>query len=134
VKDLLDAVLELEGLVLAQILDPGAITPEGFVGGQCCLDIGLLDLVQFQREEQQMRARVRHLLLDVAVELGALRIAGIAGIDEAGIGHDAADQFLQRLVGMHHGAQASVARRPCRASDPAFPGVLEGDGVGVRAG
>ena len=75
-----------------------------------CVDQRVVDPVEFEREEQQMRAGVGHLLLHVAVELGALRIGRVAGIDEAGIGDDAADQFFERLV---------VAQRLRRARPPA---------------
>ena len=96
-EKLLDAILELVGLVLPQIEHPGPVVTKHRIGVQCLEDQRVVDEVQFEREEQQMRAGVGHFLLDVAVELGALRVRRVAGIDETGIGSDAADQFLQRL-------------------------------------
>ena len=105
VEELLDAVLELVGLVLPEIDDPGPVVAEQRVGVERLLDQLVVDQVQLQREEQQMRAGVRHLLLDVAIELGALRVRGVAGIDQPGIGRDAADQLLQRLEIAQCGAE-----------------------------
>ena len=47
-----------------------------------------------QDELKQMRAGIGHLLLHVAVELGALRIGRVAGVDQGGVGNDAADQLV----------------------------------------
>ena len=98
VEQLLDAVLELVGLVHPEVEHPGPVVAEAGVGVERGVDQRIVDQVEFQRKEQQMRAGVGHLLLDVAIELGALRVGRVAGIDEAGIGDDAADQLLQRLV------------------------------------
>ena len=97
VEQLLDAVLELVGLVFPEIDDPGTVVAEQRIGVERLLDQLVVYQVELQREEQQMRAGVRHLLLDVAIELGALRVRRVAGIDQPGIGRDAADQFLQLL-------------------------------------
>ena len=67
-----------------------------------------------------MRAGVRHLLLDVAIELGALRVGRVAGIDQPGIGGDAADQFLQRLVFAQRLRRAGRPR-PVAASAASLP-------------
>ena len=90
----------------------------------------VVDPVQLQREEKQVRGCRRQLLLHVAVELGALRIGGVARIDEAGIGGDAAKQILDRLI---FGDGAGRARRrpgsqACRK--PTLVAVLEGLAVG----
>ncbi len=58
VEQLLDAVLELVGLFLAQILDPRPVMAERRVGHRG-FERGIVDAVQFEREEQQMRARSR---------------------------------------------------------------------------
>ena len=120
VEQLLDPILELVGLVHPEIEHPRPVVAEAGVGGERRVDRGVVDQVEFQREEQQMRAGVGHLLLDVAIELGALRIGRVAGIDQAGIGDDAADQFLERLIGRE--APRPACRR-CRARPrrPACP-------------
>ena len=98
VEQLLDAVFELVGLVHPEVEHPGPVVAEGGVGVERRTDQRVVDQIELQREKQQMRAGVRHLLLDVAVKLGALRVGRVAGIDERGIGDDAADQLFQRLV------------------------------------
>ncbi len=97
VEELLDAVFQLIGLVLPEVDHPRPIVAEDRIGLERLLDQRVVDQVELKREEQEMRAGVRHLLLDVAVEFRALRVGRVAGIDQPRIGGDAADQFLQRL-------------------------------------
>lgn len=130
VEKLLDAVLELVGLVHSEVEHPGPVVAESGIAGECAFDRSVVDQVQFEREEQEMRAGIGHLLLDVAIELGALRIGGVAGIDQAGIGDDAADQFLQRLVGDQRLAQLAGAAAPGLGGERSLPAGLEGDRIG----
>ena len=53
-EQLLDAILELIRLVLAQILDPRAIMPE-LRRLHRMLDRAIVNAVELEREEQQMR-------------------------------------------------------------------------------
>ena len=61
-----------------------------------------------------MRARRGDPLLDIAVELRANGIAGIAGVPKAGIGDDAAEQVLQRLERHHRLGQPFAGVLACR--------------------
>ena len=132
VEQLLDAILELVGLVLPQIEHPGPVVAEHRIGVECPENQRVVDEVQFQREEQQMRAGVGHLLLDVAIELGALRVRRVAGIDEAGIGGDAADQFLQRLEVAQRFAEPAGLAPLGFGGERALPAAFERHGVARR--
>ncbi len=66
---------------------------------------GILQPVELKRKEQQLGRDRRHLLLRIAIELGALRVGRVAGIDKAGIGHDLADEIIQRLIACDAGMQ-----------------------------
>ena len=69
------------------------------------LQRGIVDAVEFEREEQQMDRGRRDALIDVAIEFGALRIGHVAGMDELGIGADAAERVVERLVALDRGGQ-----------------------------
>ena len=131
-EKLLDAILELVGLVLPQVEHPGPVVTEHRIGVQRPEDQRIVDEVQFEREEKQMRAGVGHLLLDVAVELGALRVRRVAGIDQAGIGSDAADQFLQRLEVAQRLAQPAGLAQLGFRGERALPAAFERRGVARR--
>ena len=96
-KQLLDAILELIRLVLAQILDPRAIMPE-FGRLHRAFDHGIVDPVEFEREEQQMHRRIRQPLGDVAVEFGDRGIDAVAGMNQTGIGPETPGEIVDRLV------------------------------------
>ena len=97
-EELLDAVLQLVGLLLADVLEPRPVMAErGIAHGD--VEHGVVDPVQLQRKEKQVRAGIGDLLLDVAIELRADGIAGVAGMEQAGIGDDPPEQLLQRLEG-----------------------------------
>ena len=97
VKQLLDAILELIRLVLAQILDPRAVMSERR-RLQRAFDHGIVNTVEFEPEEQQMHGSRRHPFGNVAVEFGDRRIDTVAGVNEAGIGAEAAGEIVDRLV------------------------------------
>ena len=82
VEQLLDAVLELIGLLLAHVLDPRPVMAERGVAHRG-FERRVIDAVELEREEQQMDRGGGDALLHVAVELGALGVGGIAGIDRA---------------------------------------------------
>ena len=96
-KQLLDAILELVRLVLAQILDPRPVMRE-FGRLHRTLDHGIVDAVEFEREEQQMHRRVGQPLGNVAVEFGDRGIDAVAGVNQAGIGPEAPGEIVDRLV------------------------------------
>ena len=126
VEELLDAILKLVWLVLPEIDHPRPVVSEQRVGRQRFLDQRILDQVEFEREKQQMRRRVGHPLLDVAVKLGALRIRGVAGIDQTGIGRYSPDQFLDCLIVAQRDAQCTGGSPVGFRGKLAFPARLEG--------
>ena len=76
-------------------------------------------------------------LLHVAVELGAQRIGGVAGIEQRGIGDQPAELVLQRLVALDRlGERAARALARGQRLQAALEGLLESDafGVGLRPG
>ena len=104
VEQLLDLVLELERLVLADVLEPGPVAGERLRLHRR-VEHRIVDAVELEGEEQELARGRGQPLLRVAVELGPLRIGGVARIDEAGIGHDPAEEVLDRLVAQHGGAE-----------------------------
>ena len=81
VEQLLDAIFELIGLFLADVLDPRPVMAERRVRHGALQHL-VVDLVELERKEQQMRGRRGDALLHVAEEFGAGRIGGVAGVDE----------------------------------------------------
>src|SRR5581483_3786430 len=96
VEELFQLVLELIRPLLAHVLHPWAVVAEGGVRERL-LDQRILDAVQLQREEQKMRGRGRDTLLHVAEEFRALRVGGVAGVDETREGNQPAQEILDRL-------------------------------------
>ena len=129
VEELLDPVLELVGLVTAQIEDPRPVVREARIVAHRCLDPGVVDEIELEHEEKKMRARIGHLLLHVAVELGVFGVRRVACIDQSGIGHDPADQLLDRLVVADGGAEAVIARLRRGLAELALPAGLECGGT-----
>ena len=100
------------------------------VGIQRGLDQRVIDKVELQCEEQHVRAGVRQLLLHVAIELGAGRIRGVAGIEQACIGADASHHVLKRLVFTHGRTESAAGTLASFLGELAFPALLEGIGIG----
>jgi hypothetical protein len=73
---------------------------------------GIVDAVELEREEQHVQRGGGDALVHVAIELGAHRIGGVAGIDELGIGADAAERVVERLVALDHRGQRLAGVRP----------------------
>ena len=124
VEQLLDAVLELVGLLLADVLDPRPVMSERGVGHRAVEHV-VGDLVELEREEQEVRGRRGDLFLHVAEEFGARRIGGVAGVDELGERGDAADQVVDRLDLLDGAGECAPpsgtvrrARRACPCSAP----------------
>ena len=131
-KQLLDAILELIRLVLAQILDPRPVMGK-LRRLHRALDHGIVDAVELQSKEQQMHRGGRQPLRDVAVELGDIRIDTVAGMDEAGIGAEPSGEIVDRLVapdGLGEPAAAVVAGNAFR--QPAFVVRLERGAVRIH--
>jgi hypothetical protein len=119
VKQLLDAILELIGLLFAQVFNPRAIAAERRVLHRS-VERRVIDAVELEREEQEVRRGAGDALLHVAIKFGAYGIAGVAGVHEVGEGNEPAKQILDRLVTFDRGGKrrprAVVARERCQCS------------------
>ena len=65
------------------------------------LELGIVEAVQLERKEQELRGDGGDLLLNVAEEFLPLGVGGIGGIEQARIGHDAAHDVVERLELTH---------------------------------
>ena len=109
-EQLLDAVFELIRLVLAHVFEPRPVMPERRLlhGG---FELGVVDTVELEHEEQEMRGRSRDALLHVGVELRAGGIDGVARMHETGKRNEPAEQIVERLVALYGFHQARARRR-----------------------
>ena len=98
VEHTLELLLELIGLLLAQIVEPRLVAGERR-HLQGARQRRIVDLVELQLEEDEARGDGGDLLLDVAVELGVLGIGGVGGVEQAGVGAELAQRVAERLVG-----------------------------------
>ncbi len=96
-EEFFDPVFELVGLFLPHVLDPRPVMAERGVahGG---INVRVVDAVELEREEQQVQGRRGDALLHVAIELGADRVGGVAGIDQRGIGDQPAKAVVDRFI------------------------------------
>ena len=69
----------------------------------------VVDPVELKLEEQEIAGERGHPLVRVAIEFRPRRIAGVGGVEERSVGHDAAGEVLQRLVGLHRLAETFAA-------------------------
>jgi hypothetical protein len=133
VKQLLDAILELVRPIAAHVFEPRPVMAEHGIG-QRRIELRLVDAVELELEEQQVRRGRGHALLHVAVELGARRIDGIALMDEHGIGAEPAHAIADRLIAPHRFAErGTTLRRRGEPGELALVGLLEGQAVGIGA-
>ena len=133
VKQLLDPVFQLVWPVTAHVFEPRPIMAERGIGCRR-LDQGVVDAVEFEREEQKVRRGGGEPLLYVAVEFGDRGIDGVAGVDESGIGREPAHDIVDRLIAAHRFGERRARRRRARQiGELAFVGLLEGDALGVGA-
>ena len=130
-REFLHSILELIGLFEPDIREPGAIVRELRVR-QRGLERGIVQAVEFEFEEEQLRGGVGQLLRDVAIELGALRIGCVAHVMQRGEGCQAPEQLLQAFVSPHHdGELGATARRCDEACQSALVRGSEGFGLGL---
>jgi hypothetical protein len=100
VKELLDAILELIGFVLADVLEPRPVMGERGIGhGR--FELGIIEAIELEHEEQEMRRGCGDALLHIAVEFCADGIDRIAGMDQSGIGGQPTQQVVERLIALH---------------------------------
>ena len=93
-EQLLDAVLELVGLLLADVLEPRPVMAERRIGHRG-FELAVVDAVEFEREEQEVHRDRGDALLHVAVEFRARRIDRVAGMDQPGKGDEPAEQIVE---------------------------------------
>ncbi len=132
-EKLLDAVFELVGLFLADVLDPGPIMGERGVG-HGAFQHAVVDLVEFKGKEQQVRGRRGDAFLNIAKEFGADWIGRIAAIDETREGCDPANEIVDRLELADRCRKGLAAVRSARERlELSLVALLECTTLGVRA-
>ena len=120
VEELLDAVLELIGLFLADVLEPRPVMAERRVRHRG-FELGVVDPVELEREEQQMRRGRRQPLLHVAIEFRARRIDRVAGMHEPGERGEPAEEIVEPLIALAPPPRARARRRAPRRARRACP-------------
>src|SRR5262245_12027885 len=131
-KQLLKLVFELIGLALADIFDPRPVVlerPRGELADEL-----VVETVEFKFEEQQIGGGRGYLFLRIAKKLCPLRVCRVFGIDESGIGHDAAQKLFQRLISLDRLKKASAGALPGQAVEFAFVGNVEAPAFKGRFG
>ncbi len=132
VEQLLDTVLELVWLVLAQILDPRPVIIQRR-NRHCALDHTVIDAIEFEREEQQMCRCSRDPLGHVAVEFRDCRVDSVSGMGETCERRQPSRQIVDRLIALDRVGQpfAAIGHRDL-LGDLALVGRLECRAVGVQ--
>ncbi len=96
-EELLDTILELIGLLLANVLEPRSVVGElGLAHGG--FEHGIVDAIELEHEEQEMRGRRCEAVLHIAIELGAGGIDRVAGMHEACKRGEPAQQIVELLI------------------------------------
>ena len=65
----------------------------------------IVDAIELELEKQKVAGQRSHALLRVAVKLRDRGIAGVGGVEQRRIRHDAANQILQQLVSLDRDGQ-----------------------------
>ena len=126
VKQLLDPILELIGLFLADVFEPGTIASERRIA-HGSFEPGIIEPIELENEEQKMDRSGGDALLHVGVELGAIGIDGIAGVDQPGIRDQPPEQIVERLVALYRAGERAPGFRSVRKRRKlAFVVLLEG--------
>ena len=107
-EEALELVLELMRLLPPDVLEPGPIMRER-LRGRGLRERLVVELIELELEEEDIGLGFGQPFLRVAIELGAKGIAGVPGIDEAGIGHEAAHQLVEPLVARDRLVQGRAA-------------------------
>ena len=133
VKQLLDAILELVRPIAAHVFEPRPVMAEHGIG-QRRFKLRVVDAIELELEEQQVRRGRGHPLLHVAIKLGARRIDRIALMDENRIGAEPAHAIADRLIAPHRFTERRAALgRGGERRELALVGLLEGQAVGIGA-
>ena len=107
-EELLDAVLKLVRLVLADVFEPRPIVAKRRRLHRA-LQQRLVETIELEREEQQMHRRCRQPFRHVAVELRDRGIDRVARMDQPRIRAEPAHQVVDRLVSLDHGSEPLAA-------------------------
>ena len=107
-EQLLELVIELIGLLFAQILEPGAVMAE-FGLRHRRLERLVVQAIELERKEQELGGDRGDLLLDVAEEFLPRGVGSICGVQQARVGNDAAEQVVQGLELAHRLGEALPA-------------------------
>ena len=133
VKQLLDPILELVRLLLADVLQPRPVMGEARVRHRG-RELAVIEPVELEHEEQEMRRSGGNAVLHVAIEFGARRIDRIAGMDQARIGNDPADEIIERLITLDRSQERGPSLRTIgERRELALVGFLERQAFGVGA-
>src|SRR5262249_56204574 len=99
-KELLDAVLELIRLFPTDIFDPRPVMRQRAVlhGG---LELGVVEPIEVEGKEQEMRRGSRDALLHIGVEFAARGIGGVAGMHQPGIGCEPPEKVIERPIALY---------------------------------
>jgi hypothetical protein len=130
VEELLDAILELIWLLPTNIFEPRAVVCQrAILHGS--FELGVVEPVELEREEQEMRGRGGDALLHVGVELRARGIDGVAGVEEPAIGHKPPEKIIERLIALHRlGERRAGVGSFGERCELALVGLLEGQAFG----
>ena len=97
-------------------------------------ELGVVEPIELEREEQEMRGGGRDPLLYVGVELGARGIDRVAGVEESRIGREPPEEIVERLIALHRLGQRRAGRGPpSERRQLAFVGLLEREAFGSTA-
>ena len=107
-EQLLELVLELIGLLDAEILEPRPVVAELGIGHRVFQHL-VVEPVQLEREEQELGGDRRDLLLNVAEEFLPRRVGGIGGVKQARIGDDPPHDVVQLFELAHRLAEIGAA-------------------------
>ena len=124
VEQFLDAILELVGLCLPQLVEPRPEAGELLVGGKRLLQHGVVDPVELELEEDEAGGKIGELLAHVAEEFGAVLVGRVLRVVEIGEGADPARDVAKFLGPADRFDQLAVAgqlRRACPCSRPRTP-------------
>ena len=133
VEQLLDAILELIRLFLAQILDPGAIMRRA---PRVCIARSITASsirLSSSAKNKQMQRRIGQPLGNVAVELGDRGVDAVAGVNQTGIGAEPAGEIVDRLIApdrLGEPRAAALLRRPF--GELALVVGLKRDAIGIH--
>ena len=98
------------------------------------LKLGVVDPVQFEREEQEMHRDRGDAFLHIAIEFRARGVDRVAGMDQPGERNEPAQQVVERLIGFHPFGERRAGIRPVHEfGELTFVARLERDAVGISA-